>query len=155
VVYTLVENVRSLFNVGSIFRSADGAGISKLFLTGITAQPPHREIRKTALGAEEHVPWEYHADALQLVQRLRQEGVAIVVLEAGETSVAFDTAEYPFPLCLVVGNEFHGVSRPLIEAADLTVAIPMRGVKESLNVGVAFGIAAYEIMKQNPRTRSQ
>lgn len=152
-VYALVENVRSLFNVGSIFRSADGAGISKLFLTGITARPPHREIRKTALGAEEHVPWEYHADALQLARRLRRQGVAIVALEETEQSVAFDTAEYTFPLCLVVGNEFRGVTRELIEAADLTVEIPMRGVKESLNVGVAFGIAAYEIMKRNPGSR--
>jgi len=147
-VYTLVENVRSLYNVGAIFRSADGAGVAKIYLTGITGCPPHREIRKVALGAEDVVPWEYHESALQLIRRLKRTGVHIVALETAENSKPFDAVTYRFPLCLVIGHEFNGISEEVLHEADQTVHIPMRGKKISLNVSVAFGVAAYEIMKQ-------
>jgi len=146
-IYTLVENVRSLFNVGAIFRTADGAGVSKIYLTGITGTPPHREIRKVALGAEESVDWEYVEDPVALVSRLKDKGVSIVVLESTQNSQPFDQVEYKFPLCLVVGHEFNGVSQEMILQADQVVSIPMLGSKISLNVSVAFGVAIYEILK--------
>lgn len=145
--YALVENVRSLYNVGAIFRTADGAGVSKIFLSGITGCPPHREIRKVALGAEENVTWEYVPNAVPFLKKLKEEGVQIVVLEATDSSVLYHEAEYRFPLCLVVGHEYNGVSPEAIELADLLIRIPMKGEKISLNVSVAFGIAVYEILK--------
>ncbi len=144
--YGLVENVRSLFNVGAIFRTADGAGVSKLFLTGITGRPPHREIRKVALGAEESVPWEYAQESVKLAAKLKQEGIRIVALEATETSVPYFQLDYHFPLCLVVGHEYKGISKPLLNIADHIVHIPMYGTKISLNVAVAFGIVAYHVV---------
>lgn len=145
--YALVENVRSRYNVGAIFRTADGAGVSKIFLSGITGCPPHREIRKVALGADESVPWEYVPDAVPFLKKLKREGVQIVVLEATDASVSYRDANYRFPLCLVVGHEYSGVSRESIALADRLIQIPMRGEKVSLNVSVAFGVAVYEIVK--------
>lgn len=145
--YTLVENVRSLYNVGAIFRTADGAGVSRIFLSGITGCPPHREIRKVALGAEENIPWEYVPEAVPFLSKLKSEGVEIVVLEATESSLPYDEITYHFPLCLVVGHEYHGVSAEVLETADRVIRIPMRGAKISLNVSVAYGIAVYEIIK--------
>jgi len=147
-IYTLVDSVRSLFNVGAIFRTADGAGVDKIFLTGITGCPPHREIRKVALGAEETVSWQYERECLPLLQQLKKQGVSIVVLEMTQDSIPYDTVDYVFPLCLVVGNEYHGVSENVLREANLVVEIPMCGAKESLNVAVAFGVAIYEIGKQ-------
>ncbi|MFQ5637348.1 MAG: RNA methyltransferase [bacterium] len=147
-VYTLVENVRSLYNVGSIFRTADGAGVSKLFLSGITGHPPHREIRKVALGAEESVSWEYARTSIEIIKKLKKQGVHIAVLETTPQSIPYYRAQYCFPLCLVVGHEYHGVSEDTLCAADLLIDIPMSGAKISLNVSVAYGIAIYEIMKK-------
>jgi tRNA G18 (ribose-2'-O)-methylase SpoU len=105
-----------------------------------------------ALGAEESVAWEYVADAVELVRRLKRDGVQIVVLESTKTSQPFDEVEYDFPLCLVVGHEFDGVSQEMLEQADQVVSIPMLGAKISLNVSVAFGVAVYEILKAKKRT---
>lgn len=146
-IFVLLENVRSLYNVGAIFRTADGAGVSRIFLSGITGRPPHREIRKVALGAEENIPWEYHPNSIKLIERLKKGKVQIVVLESTEISILYDEPNYQFPLCLVVGHEFHGVSEEVIRRADILVKIPMKGMKISLNVAVAFGIAVYEIIK--------
>ena len=145
--YTLVENVRSLYNVGAIFRTADGAGVNKVFLTGITGKPPHKDIRKVALGAEENVPWEYVKDPVEIIRKLKSENIRIIVLECTESSVLYDEIIYEQPLCLVIGNEYHGVSKEALNEADMVVHIPMRGEKISLNVSVAFGIAAYQIKK--------
>jgi len=146
-IYALVENVRSLYNVGAIFRTADGAGVTKLFLTGISGQPPHREIRKVALGAEESVPWEYFPESVTLVEKLQRENIQIVVLEATDKSIPYDQADFRFPVCLVVGHEYNGVSEEIVKRADFLINIPMRGKKISLNVAVAFGIAVYGIAK--------
>ena len=148
--YALIEDVRSLYNVGAIFRTADGAGFSKIYLTGITACPPHREIRKVALGAEEHIPWEYHGDSFELVRKLQADDVQMVVLETTSRSENYSETEYKFPLCLVVGNELNGVSAGLVQAADSLIQIPMNGSKMSLNVSVAFGISSYEILRHKP-----
>ena len=147
-IYGVVDNVRSLHNVGSIFRTADGAGIQKLYLCGITGTPPKNEIHKTALGAEENVAWEYREHAIDAVKELKQNGVQIVVLEHTDCSDPFQDVEYIFPTCLVVGHEHHGVSEELVALADLAIEIPMYGLKGSLNVSVAFGIAVYEMVRR-------
>ncbi|MFQ5823988.1 MAG: RNA methyltransferase [bacterium] len=150
-ILALVENVRSLYNVGAIFRTADGAGVSKLYLTGITGKPPHREIRKVALGAEDSIAWEYYPNSVELIERLKKDNVQIVVLEAMKESIPYDEANYRFPLCLVVGHEYNGVTKEVIQLADILIKIPMKGIKISLNVAVAFGIAVYEITKVQKR----
>lgn len=143
----VVDNVRSLHNVGVIFRTADGAGLEKLYLCGISGTPPRSEIRKTSLGAEDAVVWEYQKDVLQVIQNLKKKGYQIVVLEHTTESFDFQKANYSFPLCLIVGHEHHGVSDQVVELADLAIEIPMFGIKQSLNVSVAFGVAVYEILR--------
>lgn len=145
-VYGILDNVRSLHNVGSIFRTADGAGVRKLFLCGITGTPPKNEIHKTALGAEENIEWEYWNDAVEAVKMLKTDGVQIVVLEHTTKSKPFQKVDFRVPTCLVVGHEHHGISAAVIELADLAIEIPMHGLKGSLNVGVAFGIAIYQMI---------
>ncbi len=147
-VVAVLDDIRSLHNVGAIFRTADGAFLDHLYLCGITGTPPRSEIRKTSLGAEESVPWSYHADALALVQKLKADGYQIVVLEQTDASMDYQDAAYRFPLCLIVGHEYTGVRDELVEAAGLAIEIPMHGSKHSLNVSVAFGIAVYEICRR-------
>ncbi len=147
-IYALLDNIRSLYNVGSIFRTSDGAFISGLFLCGFTPHPPRREIEKTALGATETVPWEYMRDPLQAVARMKHEGVRVCVLEHTDVSIPCDAIRpEQFPLCLIVGNELTGVSAPLLDAADVAVEIPMFGMKQSLNAAVAYGIAVFELAR--------
>lgn len=145
----LLEDIRSLWNVGSIFRSADGAGFEKLYLCGITACPPRKEIAKTSLGAEESVAWEHHAGALDILPALAAGGVQIVALEKTEESIslrdALDQGRLKAPMCLIVGNEVSGVSAEALARADVVCHLPMRGAKSSLNVAVAFGIATYQV----------
>ena len=144
----LLDNVRSLHNVGAMFRSADAAGVAELILCGITGRPPRPEIEKTALGATETVPWRYEKDALAAICQLKAAGVTIVALEHTAESRPFWSVAYPTPVCLVVGNEVWGVQESLLEAVDLAVEIPMLGAKHSLNAGVAFGVAVYELVAQ-------
>jgi len=143
-VYVLVDSIRSLYNVGSIFRTADGARIAKLFLTGYTPHPPRKEIEKTALGATATVPWEYSRDPFPVISSLKGQGIRICVLEQTDTSIPYyELSGNAFPLCLVVGNEITGVSQAITEQADMAIDIPMHGMKQSLNAAVAFGIVAY------------
>jgi 23S rRNA (guanosine2251-2'-O)-methyltransferase len=148
--YGLAENVRSLWNVGSLFRTSDAVGVRKLFLCGYTGKPPRPEISKTALGADEVVPWEHVRDPAKAIVQLKDLGVRIVALETGPDAVPYDAYPYEFPLCLLVGNEVDGLSRGALSTADATVAIPMHGAKLSLNVAVAYGVAMYEIRKRLP-----
>lgn len=145
----ILEEVRSLWNVGSIFRSSDGAGFSHLFLIGITGCPPRREIAKTSLGAEDYIGWSYAGGSLAVIQSLKSRGYQILALEKTADSMPLKKALsqdlVKSPLCLVVGNEVKGVYAETLEAADLVLDMPMRGFKESLNVAVAFGIASYAI----------
>jgi len=145
----LLEDIRSLGNVGSIFRTADGAGVAPLYLCGITGCPPHKSITKTSLGAEEQVQWEHHAGALEVLPGLREQGVQVIALERTASSELLDSAlrrgAIKQPLCLVVGNEVAGISAETLAQATMLCHLPMRGVKASLNVAVAFGIAAYAI----------
>lgn len=141
----IVDNIRSLENIGSIFRTSDALGVSKIFLCGISGKPPHAKISKTALGAEKWIPWEHHAQAWRLIDALKKERVSIVCLEQTSKSIPLRKFTPQFPLALVVGNEVRGVSKSVLRKADKTVQIPMCGKKESLNVAVAFGIAAYAV----------
>jgi len=148
----LLEDVRSLWNVGSIFRTADAAGFGALYLCGITGCPPQKAIAKTSLGAEDHVAWSHHSGALEVLPELRVQGVQIVALEKTGASVllkdALDRCLLKPPLCLIVGNEVAGVSAEALSQASLVCHLPMHGMKTSLNVAVAFGIAAYAIRER-------
>jgi tRNA G18 (ribose-2'-O)-methylase SpoU len=130
-----------------MFRTADGAGVEKLFLCGETGVPPRSEIAKTALGAEESVPWEYWMDAKECILNLKKGGVRIVALELTPKSIDYREFEADGPICLVVGNEVGGIPPDLLGLCDDSIQIPMRGEKESLNVSVAFGVAAYELTR--------
>ncbi len=149
-VVLLLDNVRSLHNVGSAFRTADAFRVGKIYLTGITGQPPHREIQKTALGATESVDWEYMEDGTTLVNQLKQEGYTIVTVEQTTESISLATFA-PNPnskYCLVFGNEVDGVSEELIKQADLAIEIPQSGTKHSINISVCVGIVVWEISKK-------
>lgn len=139
----VLNNIRSLYNVGSIFRTADGVGAEKVWLCGITGCPPAARISKTALGAEGSVPWEFRASAADLLREMKDGGYQIVFLEQTGGSIPYDAFEPVSPFCLVLGNEIEGVSNDLEGLCDAAVEIPMAGLKNSLNVTVAFGIAAY------------
>ena len=146
-VSVLVHNIRSMHNVGSIFRTSDGAGVSKIYLTGYTACPPRKEITKTALGADKSVDWEFHKDPLGVVKGLKKKGIRIVALEKDKTSKDIQTYKSKGAVCMILGNEIDGVTDELLELADEVLHIPMRGEKKSLNVSVAFGIGIYELTK--------
>ena len=149
----VLDNIRSLENVGSIFRTSDGVGVRKLWLCGITGYPPQGGIAKAAVGAEDSVPWEYGKSALQVVERLKRQGFQIVLLEQTDGSVPIEEflPQQDRPLCLVVGNEVDGVTEDVCALADAGVEIGMRGVKNSLNVSVAFGVAAFFLRRRfNP-----
>ncbi|MBF0489328.1 MAG: RNA methyltransferase [Candidatus Omnitrophica bacterium] len=141
----MLNDIRSLYNVGAIFRTADGVGVEKIWLCGITGYPPQSGIAKTSLGAEDSVPWEYREDGLKLLKELKAQGYQIVLLEQVQGAKAYDRFIPKTPVCLVLGNEISGVSDPLLELCDVAVEIDMAGVKNSLNVAVAFGVMAYQV----------
>ena len=147
-VSVMLENIRSLYNVGSIFRTSDGALIEKLYLSGYTGYPPRKEIDKTALGSVESVPWERTPNMFEVLYNLRNAGYQIVTLEQTNKSVPYNKADYKFPLCLMVGNEVGGVTDAVAEKSDLAIDIPMHGLKQSLNVSVAYGIVIYHIIEE-------
>ena len=148
----VVDSVRSVYNVGSIFRTSDAARIERLYLTGITATPEHRGVHKTALGAQDFVPWEHSKDPASLLQHFREAGYTLAVLEITDAPTPSDALRPDhFPLCLVVGNELHGVSDALVELADLALEIPQYGAKQSLNVSVAYGIAVFDLVRSYRR----
>ena len=147
-VYALLDNVRSLHNVGSIFRTSDAVMLKKLYLCGITGSPPRKEISKTALGALDVVPWEYDDDAVDVIKRLKKEGVQIVAVELAHNSVPYDKADFKFPVCFVFGHEVEGISDEIMEHVDLCIDLPMLGRANSLNVSVCYGIIMYEVLKK-------
>ena len=143
----LVENVRSVHNVGSIFRSADGFGASKIYLTGYTAYPPREDLSKTALGSENAVPWEHFENPIDAAKKIIKQGITLVLLEQTVQSKPIYEINWSFPVCFIVGNEVKGVSEELSKLATIHAEIPMRGVKQSLNVSVATGVAGYEFSR--------
>ena len=146
--YLMLHNIRSMWNVGAMFRTADAAGIEKMILSGYTATPPRKEIDKTALGAQETVIWEYHSDPLEALAQLKQKGVRICGLEIASGSRSYTTVNPDdFPLCLVVGNEVDGLENDVLNLCDDVLEIPQYGTKHSLNVAVATGIAIFELVR--------
>ncbi len=144
-IYLVLENVRSLFNVGSMFRCADIFAVSKIYLCGYTGTPPRSQISKTALGADEWISWEHKTQTVRLLKNLKKQGFKIVALEAGQAGKSLPVFKPKFPLVLVVGNEIDGISKKVLALADETIEIPMLGRKESLNVAIACGIALYQL----------
>jgi tRNA G18 (ribose-2'-O)-methylase SpoU len=144
-VEALLDNIRSIFNVGSIFRTADGAGLRRLHLAGITATPEHPKVAKTALGAETAVPWHYYSNGLVAARTLKQQGYRLWALESGPSSSSlFDHNQAgDSPLLFIVGNEKAGVDPGILDLCEHVLHIPMAGRKASLNVAIAFGVAAY------------
>jgi len=177
-IYAILENVRSLYNVGAIFRSSDGAGVKKIYLCGITPRPQRGgpapvsdrsksqrrgeadgkraaeegesrvEISKTALGAEKFVEWEYEEEACDVIARLKDEGMQIVGVEIAKGAENFWEAEFDFPVCFVFGHEVEGVSPEVLKMCDKKVFIPMFGKKESLNVEAAYCTVVYEAVRK-------
>jgi tRNA G18 (ribose-2'-O)-methylase SpoU len=147
----LLDNIRSMYNVGSFFRTADGAGVERLLLSGITAGPPKKAISKTALGAEERVPWEPVADAATSVNHLRQEGYEIAAIETSNRAVDVFDWHPRFPVCVLFGHEVDGLSAELLSACDSHVRLPMLGLKHSLNVSCAAAVVMYELLRKYRR----
>ncbi len=146
--YTMLDNIRSMYNVGSIFRSSDGAFLEKIYITGFTPTPDKNEVRKTALGAIESIPWEYAKDPTLILQQLKKSNVSILALEHTTKSIPYyGLTPDIFPACLVVGNEITGISEPILEYVDQAIEIPMYGTKQSLNVAVAYGIVLFDLVR--------
>ncbi|MFC1700900.1 RNA methyltransferase [Patescibacteria group bacterium] len=141
--YVICDNIRSLENIGSIFRTSDALGVEKIFLCGICGCPPNDKISKTALNAEENVSWEYCSKTWRIIDKLKKQGISIIVLEQAKNSIIYTKFKPKFPLALVIGNEVNGVSQAVLNRADKIIHLPMKGKKESLNVSVAFGAAGY------------
>ena len=140
----VLDNIRSAHNVGSIFRTSDGAGLEKLWLCGITSYPPNTKLTKTALDSQDHVDWQYQSSIIDVVTDLKNKGYQIVVLEQTTKSCSYEQFAPKFPACLIVGNETDGVSQEVLPLCDAAIEIPMQGVKNSMNVSVAFGIIVYQ-----------
>lgn len=141
--YLICDNIRSLENIGSLFRTADALGVDKIFLTGICGRPPHPKISKTALGAEKNIAWEYHWQTWRIIDKLKRDKVNIISLEQTPKSICYIQFKPKFPMALVVGNEVKGVSKSVLARSDAIIHLPMLGKKESLNVAVAFGAIGY------------
>jgi 23S rRNA (guanosine2251-2'-O)-methyltransferase len=144
----LLDNVRSMYNVGSFFRTGDGAGIEQLILSGITARPPHKGVAKTALGAEERVRWRGVESSLIEIQTLSGNGHEIAAVETSNRAVDIFDWQPRFPVCVVFGHEVDGLDARLLDACDTHVRIPMLGLKHSLNVASAGAIVIYELLRK-------
>jgi len=144
----LLDNVRSMYNVGAFFRTADAAGVEKLYLSGITSHPPKRAITKTALGAEERMAWEHAWDPLTFVAAVRSRGCEIAAIETTVHAVDLFDWQPRFPVCLVFGHEVEGIRPDIAELCDTHVRIPMLGLKHSLNVATAGGVVIYELLRK-------
>jgi tRNA G18 (ribose-2'-O)-methylase SpoU len=148
-VIVVLDNIRSMHNVGSVFRTADAFLLQGIYLCGYTPQPPHRDIHKTALGATETVHWKYFASTQDAVQELREAGYQLWAIEQVENSIPLNSfnANQPAPLAVVFGNEVSGVDAAVIKACDGCIEIPQLGMKHSLNISVAAGIVLWELVR--------
>ena len=144
----ILDELRSAHNVGSAFRTADGVNIAELLLVGITPQPPHRHLAKTALGSVDSVPWRHFETVAEAIAAARVQNVQVLALEKTANSVSLWDFPLQFPLCIVAGNEAQGLSAETLQLCDATVHLPMLGHKNSLNVSVAFGATLYEILRR-------
>ena len=151
--YIILHNIRSVYNVGSTFRTADALGIKKIFLTGYTPTPldrfghPRKDLAKVALGAEKSVPWEQYKNPATLIDHLKGEGVECIAIEQSKKSVDYTKVRVRYPVAFLFGNEVRGVSSTLLSKMDIVAEIPMRGKKESLNVSVSLGVALFRMLQ--------
>lgn len=156
-VYLILHNIRSIHNVGSIFRTADAAGVTRIYLTGYTPAPidrfgrTRRDFAKVSLGAEQSVPWEKRKNIIALLQRLKREGVGIVAVEQDADAVSYTKVKVRGPAVLIFGSEVKGISKVVLKQCDVIMEIPMRGKKESLNVSVAAGIVLFHLFSGGRR----
>ncbi len=143
----VLDNVRSLNNIGSVFRTADAFLIEKIYLCGITATPPHKDIHKTALGATDSVAWEHRESTMELLEELREEGYTSLAVEQAENAVMLNDfkVEENKRYALIFGNEVKGVSQEVVSASDLVLEIPQYGTKHSLNISVSVGVVVWDL----------
>ncbi len=152
-VYVVLNSIRSSYNVGSIFRTSDGAMIEKIYLCGYTPYPPHpelpsgkKEVLKTSLGATESVEWDYINNPKEVIISMKEKGIKVCALELTEKSFPYyELKNEIFPLCLLIGNEITGVSQELLDLCDFSIEIPQFGIKQSLNVAVAYGVTIFKL----------
>jgi tRNA G18 (ribose-2'-O)-methylase SpoU len=146
----ILDNIRSLNNIGSVFRTSDAFLIEKIYLCGITAQPPHKDIHKTALGATESVDWEYAEDTLALIQKLKDSKIKILAIEQAENSKMLQdfNIEPNQKYAVVFGNEVKGVQQKVVSASDYFIEIPQFGTKHSLNISVSVGVVIWDLFKK-------
>jgi len=146
-IIVILDNVRSLNNIGSVFRSSDAFLIEKIYLCGITATPPHKDIQKTALGATETVAWEYIEETLTLIEKLQEEGVKVCAIEQAEESIFLNEfqPEFDQKYAVVFGNEVKGVQQSVVSKSDIVIEIPQIGAKHSLNIAVSTGIILWDM----------
>ena len=146
----ILDNIRSLNNIGSVFRTSDAFLIEKIYLCGITATPPHKDIHKTALGSTETVDWEYTEDTLVLVKKLQSQNIKVIAIEQAENAIMLNdfNPEKNKTYALVFGNEVKGVSQGVVSASDLVIEIPQFGTKHSLNISVSAGVVIWDLFSK-------
>ena len=145
-VHIVLDNLRSAYNVGSIFRTADAGAAAHIHLCGMCAHPPNHKLAKTALGAYDYVPWTYHRRTIDCVLALKAEGMPLVALEVTPDAIPMPQFTWPQPVAIIFGNEVTGVSEEVLAACDAVVQIPMHGHKNTINVATAFGVVLYGIL---------
>ncbi|MCB0388096.1 MAG: RNA methyltransferase [Winogradskyella sp.] len=146
----ILDNIRSLNNIGSVFRTSDAFLIEKIYLCGITATPPHKDIHKTALGSTETVAWEYVEDTLALIHKLKAENIKVIAVEQAENAMMLDqfTPKKNTRYALVFGNEVKGVAQDVVSASDVVLEIPQFGTKHSLNISVSCGVVVWDLFSK-------
>ncbi|HOE95025.1 MAG TPA: RNA methyltransferase [Candidatus Sumerlaeota bacterium] len=147
-IHAVLDNLRSAFNVGSIFRTSDAGRIAALHLCGMTPVPPHPRLLRTSLGAEQHVPWSHEPDPVAACRALRARGIMLVAIETQPGAAAHTRFDWPRPVALVFGHEVRGIRPDVLGCCDAAVRIPMLGHKNTLNVATAYGVVLYEILRQ-------
>ncbi len=146
--HVVLDNLRSAFNVGSIFRTADAGAVEHMHLCGMTCYPPNKKLEKTALGALDYVPWTHHVSTLDAIESLRGRGVTCVAIEAIDMAISHSVFAWPRNSAIVFGNEVTGIGPDILARCHATVRIPMRGFKNTINVATAFGVVMYEVLRQ-------
>jgi len=143
----ILDNIRSLNNIGSVFRTADAFLVKKIYLCGITAKPPHKDIQKTALGAQDSVEWEYAENVMEVVSKLQNEGVFVASIEQAELAVNLDdfSVQKEMTYAIIFGNEVKGVQQKVVTASDVVIEIPQYGTKHSLNISVSVGVVVWDL----------
>lgn len=147
-VHVVLDNLRSAYNVGSAFRTSDAAAVEHVYLCGMSAHPPHPKLDKTALGAQDYIPWSYHERTMDAIRLIQGKGIPVVAVEIAEGAANHFDFDWPKPVAVVFGNEVTGVPERVLKHCDHCVQIPMRGYKNSINVATAFGIVLYEIIRR-------